>query len=156
MTFTDDNTHIFYFTGEAIAYIHEISVYNYEGKHLGFFKDGWIRDNNGKCVLFTKGAIGGPEKRMKDIAPVISQKGLRSSCFLVLNRPFLYRKCCFNNSEAEDVFSLLYLPFFYHTVPTLRYDNEIKPNNHKQFLGIFSSYKSESSLFLKSICSGVW
>lgn len=75
MVYTDNNTDIFYFTGEAIAYIHEMSVFSYEGKHLGFFKDGWIRDNNGKCVLFTKGAIGGPEKRMKDIAPVISQKG---------------------------------------------------------------------------------
>ncbi len=74
MAYTDDKKHIFYFTGETIAYIHETSVYTYEGKHLGFFKDGWIRDNNGKCVLFTKDATGGPEKRMQDIGPVISQK----------------------------------------------------------------------------------
>ncbi len=74
MAYTDDNIHIFYFTGETIAYIHGISIYNYEGKHLGFFKDGWIRDNNGKCVIFTKGAIDGPKKRTQDIAPVKSQK----------------------------------------------------------------------------------
>ena len=74
MVYTDDNRHIFYFTGEPIAYIHESSLYNYDGRHLGFFKDGWIRDNNGKCVLFTKDAISGPEKIMKDIGPVISQK----------------------------------------------------------------------------------
>ncbi len=74
MAYTDDNKHIFYFTGENIAYIYEISVYNYEGKHLGFFKEGWIRDNTGKCVLFSKGAIGGPKKRMQDIYPVKSQK----------------------------------------------------------------------------------
>ena len=74
MAYTDDNTHLFYFTGEPIAYIHGLSLYNYEGNHLGFFKDGWIRDNKGKCVLFNKDAKGGPERRMKDIGPVISPK----------------------------------------------------------------------------------
>ncbi|MFW9873464.1 MAG: 4-fold beta flower protein [Candidatus Thorarchaeota archaeon] len=74
MAYIDDGNHIFYFNGETIAYIDDISIYNYEGKHLGFFRNGWIRDNAGKCVLFTKAAIGGPEKRIQDIYPVKSQK----------------------------------------------------------------------------------
>ena len=74
MAYIDDKDHIFSFTGEALAYINDISVYNYEGKHLGFFKDGWIRDNTGKCVLFIKGAMNGPKKRTQDIYPVITKK----------------------------------------------------------------------------------
>lgn len=74
MAYIDDDEHIFFFTGETLAYIHDIFIYNYEGKRIGFFKDGWIRDNNGRCVLFTKGAMDGPIKRMQDIFPVKSQK----------------------------------------------------------------------------------
>jgi hypothetical protein len=74
MVYMDNGRHIFSFSGEPLAYIHDISIYNYEGKHLGFYKDGWIRDPTGKCVLFTKGAIEGPEKRTQDIFPVIAKK----------------------------------------------------------------------------------
>ena len=74
IVYIDDGEHVFSFNGETFGYIHDISIYNYEGRHLGFFKDGWIRDNNGKCVFFTKGAIGGPKKRTQDIFPVKSQK----------------------------------------------------------------------------------
>ncbi|MFX1500268.1 MAG: 4-fold beta flower protein [Promethearchaeota archaeon] len=74
IAYSDNKVNVFYFTGKAIAYIHQDSIYSYEGKHLGFFKDGWIRDNQGKCVLFTLNAKNGPKKRIKDISPVKSQK----------------------------------------------------------------------------------
>ncbi|MHA2006404.1 MAG: 4-fold beta flower protein [Promethearchaeota archaeon] len=72
--YSDDKVHIFLFSGETIGYISKESVYSYTGRHLGFFKDGWIRDNNGKCVLFIESAKNGPERRKQDIGPVISQK----------------------------------------------------------------------------------
>ena len=74
IAYTEDNYHVFSFTGEPLAYINEISVYTYEGKHLGFYQDGWIRDNDGLCVFFTKDAKGGPPRVMKDIGPVKSPK----------------------------------------------------------------------------------
>jgi hypothetical protein len=74
IAYTEDNCHIFKFTGEPLAYINEDSVYTYEGKHLGFYQGGWIRDNDGMCVYFTKDAKGGPPRKMKEIGPVKSPK----------------------------------------------------------------------------------
>ncbi|MHA2050779.1 MAG: 4-fold beta flower protein [Promethearchaeota archaeon] len=72
--YTEDGCHIFLFNGKSFAYIFGSSIYNYHGKHLGFIQEGWIRDNNGKCVLFTQDAIDGPEKIIMDIGPVKSNK----------------------------------------------------------------------------------
>jgi hypothetical protein len=74
IAYTEDNCHVFRFTGEPLAYINEDSVYTYEGKYLGFYQDGWIRDKEGMCVFFTKDAKGGPSRAMKEIGPVISPK----------------------------------------------------------------------------------
>ena len=74
IVYTEDECHIFLFTGKTIAYIYHDSIYDYNGNHLGFYMDGWIRDQDGFCVLFTKNAIGGPNRAMKDIGSVISTK----------------------------------------------------------------------------------
>ncbi len=74
IAYTEDNCHIFKFNGEPLAYINEDSVYTYEGKHLGFYQDGWIRDNDNMCVFFTKGAKNGPPRAMQDIGRVKSPK----------------------------------------------------------------------------------
>ena len=74
IAYTEDNCHIFSFIGEPLAYINDDSVYNYEGKYLGFYQDGWIRDYDGLCVFFTKNAKGGPPRAMKEIGPVKSPK----------------------------------------------------------------------------------
>ena len=72
--YIDDVSYIYFYKGECIAYIFDECVYRFDGKHLGFFKHGWIRDKDGKCVLFTRNAKGGPERRMRDIGRVKSQK----------------------------------------------------------------------------------
>ena len=72
--YTEDGCHIFRFSGECIGYIFEDSIFNFSGRHLGFFRDGWVRDNNGKCVLFIKNAKNGPERRRKDIGRVKNPK----------------------------------------------------------------------------------
>ena len=74
IAYTEDDCHVFKFTGEPLAYFNEDSVYTYEGKHLGFYQDGWIRNEDGMCVFFTKEAIGGPPRAMQDIGPVKSPK----------------------------------------------------------------------------------
>ncbi len=72
--YIEDDCNIFLFNGECIGYVLKDSVYNFNGKHLGFFKDGWIRDNDGRCVVFVKTAKKGPERRVMDIGRVKSPK----------------------------------------------------------------------------------
>ena len=63
------------FNGKAVAYLYNDSVYSFRGEHLGFYLNGWIYDNNGYCVFFTKDSLGGPVKPVKGVCPV---KGVMS------------------------------------------------------------------------------
>ena len=42
-------------------------MYSFSGKHLGWYEDGWIYDNEGLCVVCTKHAKGGPVKLSKKL-----------------------------------------------------------------------------------------
>ena len=77
IAYSDDNEHIFLFDGSAVAFISDDSIYDYDGKHLGWFEDGWVRDGNGYCVFFTDEAIGGPMHPMKSMKPMKSLKELK-------------------------------------------------------------------------------
>lgn len=74
VAYIEDESHIFLFSGECVGYVYEDSIFSFNGRHLGFFRDGWLRDNNGKCVLFIKNAKNGPERRRKDIGRVKNLK----------------------------------------------------------------------------------
>lgn len=74
VAYIEDGCHIFLFTGECVGYIFEDSIFSFDGRHLGFFRDGWVRDNNGKCVLFIRSAKKGPDRRRKDIGRVKNPK----------------------------------------------------------------------------------
>jgi hypothetical protein len=54
-----DDDVVFLWSGTAIAIIDEESVLAFNGRRLGWFVDGWIRDHKGACVYFTDGAMGG-------------------------------------------------------------------------------------------------
>lgn len=70
-----EEEYVYLYSGKPVAYAYGESLYSYSGKHLGTFtKDGWIRDNQGKCVFFTAEATGGPVKPVKSVKPV---KGVR-------------------------------------------------------------------------------
>ena len=49
--FCDDDTHIFLFSGEPVAYFYGDTVYSFRGKLLGWFDSGWVRDLKGYCVF---------------------------------------------------------------------------------------------------------
>lgn len=68
----DDGETIYLFSGEPVAYLPgDNTIYGFNGKHFGWFEDGWIRDLDGCCVFFTEGATGsGPMKPMKHIKPM--------------------------------------------------------------------------------------
>ncbi len=86
VAYTEDGMHIYLFSGDPVAYLYDMSIYSFSGKHLGWFKNGWIRDNYGQCVFFTEIATGGPikpvkmiklVKNIKQIKPIKSTKEMR-------------------------------------------------------------------------------
>lgn len=73
--YLEDGAHIYTFPGVPVAYVHEGSVYSLEGRHLGWFAKGWVRDNHGRCVFFTDIAEGnGPQQPMQAMKPMKSMK----------------------------------------------------------------------------------
>jgi len=68
--YTEDEVYIYLFSGQPVAYIDDSSVFAYNGRHLGRFEDGWIRDNQGNCVFFTEDSSGVPMKPMKSMKPM--------------------------------------------------------------------------------------
>jgi hypothetical protein len=70
VAYTEDDVHIFLYTGHPAGYIADSSIYTYAGRHLGTIRAGWLRDPAGRSVFFTDEAVaaGGlelPEKRVK-------------------------------------------------------------------------------------------
>ena len=51
VAYTEDDVHIYLFSGEPVAYLDNGSVYSFSGRHLGWFENGCIRDNNGSMRL---------------------------------------------------------------------------------------------------------
>lgn len=88
VVYTDDGVHLFFFNGPAAGYFHGTSVYSFRGVHLGVSDHGWIRDNNGRPVLFEKDAAGGPlrpnlkvipTKSIKHVMPVKKDRSVKPS-----------------------------------------------------------------------------
>ena len=78
VAYSEDDIHIYLFTGEPVAYFDKDAVYGYNGKQLGWFNNGWIRDLNGCCVFFTENSTGsGPVKPVKHVCPEKSIKHVK-------------------------------------------------------------------------------
>jgi hypothetical protein len=63
----DDGESIYLHNGTPVASLSGESVYSFEGKHLGWFVNGWIRDNSGGYVFFTDKAENGPVRPLARI-----------------------------------------------------------------------------------------
>lgn len=73
----DDDT-FFSFGGVPQAYLYSDAVYSFTGKQLGWFRSGWIRDLQGKCVFFTESTEGfGPIKPIRRVCPVKSVRQIK-------------------------------------------------------------------------------
>lgn len=78
VAYVEDNQHIFLFNGTVAGHIDGNSIFSYSGKHLGWYENGWVRDNSGNCVFFTEDVTGsGPVKPVKSIKPVKSVKQIK-------------------------------------------------------------------------------
>lgn len=76
IAYTEDEVHVYLFSGKSAAYIDEGSIYSYSGKHLGWFEDGCVYDYNGNCVFFTSESIGEPILPVKGVKPIKGVKQL--------------------------------------------------------------------------------
>lgn len=66
---------IYLFDGKPVAYLaYGNCVYTYLGEHIGWYEKGWIIDLSGKYLYFSRDAVGGPLKPMRQIEPI---KGIR-------------------------------------------------------------------------------
>ncbi len=69
VAYTEDDVHIFLYSGYPVGYLYDSSVYSYSGRHLGTLRAGWLRDHAGACVFFTDAVTEGdaplPAKHMK-------------------------------------------------------------------------------------------
>lgn len=50
----EDEATIYSFAGEPLAYLHDDHVYGFNGKHLGWFEQGVLRDHAGLSAGFVK------------------------------------------------------------------------------------------------------
>lgn len=76
---TDDEMTIYLWGGTPVAYLDGENLYGFNGKHLGWFEEGIIRDHEGHVVGFVEGAINvftkfEPLKSFKQFKPFKSFK----------------------------------------------------------------------------------
>lgn len=77
IAYTDDDVHLFTFSGCPVGYFQGESLYSYAGQHLGRIANGLIRDNRGQVVFFSSNATGGPMKPMRQLKPLKGLKQLK-------------------------------------------------------------------------------
>lgn len=87
IAYIEDGMYIYLFSGKPVAYLSNESVYLFSGKHIGRLMNGWIRDNNGQCVLFSEDATGGPMKPMKMMKTMRSMKQMKPMKSMKQMRP---------------------------------------------------------------------
>lgn len=89
----EDESTIYSFNGEPLAYIENSNIYGFNGKHLGWFEDGIVWDHRGQRVGFTSKTCPSftqfepfkgfkqfkPFKAFKQFAPFKSFKSLSNS-----------------------------------------------------------------------------
>ena len=54
---TEDELNIYLWAGKPVVYLDGDSIYGFNGKHLGWFEDGIVRDHKGYAVGFIEGAV---------------------------------------------------------------------------------------------------
>ncbi|TAH37733.1 MAG: hypothetical protein EYC62_00415 [Alphaproteobacteria bacterium] len=76
LAYTEDDEHIFLFSGEPVAVIYEDSIYSFTGKHLGWLDNGWIYDQKGQAAFMTEHSKSGPSRPTKQLSPLKSLRRL--------------------------------------------------------------------------------
>lgn len=53
----DNDFTIYLWSGKPVAYLDQVNVYGFNGKHLGWFEDGIIWDHDGQRVGFIRSTV---------------------------------------------------------------------------------------------------
>lgn len=77
VAYCEDGENIYTWDGRPIAFLKSEKIFNYSGKLIGRFENGWFRDRDGKCLLFTAQAQGGPVTPVKKVKPVKGVKRVK-------------------------------------------------------------------------------
>jgi len=96
---------IYSIDGIPLAYLENAKVYTYSGKHIGWYIDGWIRDNKGYCVFFDESSTGGPVKPVTQAIPtlgVLRTKPIKGTKQIPFARPV--KRCAWSYSSNLDYF----------------------------------------------------
>lgn len=64
------NGYLLRWSGQRVAIVQNHAIYSLSGGHVGYIRDGWIRDRRGHAVSFSQGSTGGPLPPIPHIAPV--------------------------------------------------------------------------------------
>ena len=70
--YCNNGVDIYLFNGNPVAHIKSTAVYSISGRHLGWCDNGWIRDLNGNCVMYSSNHYGGPVTPVTRVEPVKS------------------------------------------------------------------------------------
>lgn len=65
-----NDKHLRAWNGTPIAIVQNDAIYSLKGKHIGYLRDGWIRDKSGHAVSFSEDASGGPLAPVRQIPPI--------------------------------------------------------------------------------------
>ena len=104
IAYTEDLNHVYDFKGNPVGYVNEESVYSYSGKHLGWIINGWVVDNKGYAVFYTKYARNGPFKPFKKFKPFKGFKKFRPFKGFKIFKPFKPIKRMGWSSLSENAF----------------------------------------------------
>lgn len=74
---TSDDATIYLWSGNPVAYFDGKNIYGFNGKHLGWFDQGVIRDHSGNGVGFIQGAVN-KLTRLESLKSLKSLKPLKS------------------------------------------------------------------------------
>jgi hypothetical protein len=77
IAYIPDGENLYTWQGKPVAFLRGDRIFNYRGKLIGWFQDGWFRDRQSKCMLFTPEAQGGPVKPVRKVKPVKSVRSVR-------------------------------------------------------------------------------
>jgi hypothetical protein len=69
IAYSENETDIYLFSGEPVAYFSGTSIFSFSGRHLGRFENGWVVDNGGDRVFFTENSSGEPFTPFKAFKP---------------------------------------------------------------------------------------
>jgi hypothetical protein len=64
-----DGQSIYLWDGSPVAYLLDDNVFAFSGRFIGWLSDGWITDDQGKCLLFEPDAVRGPGKPQRQDKP---------------------------------------------------------------------------------------